>query len=296
MIRLWLSKDARTPVREQLSAQLLLGVISGNLAAGEKLPSVRDLARRLRIHRNTVSAVYQDLARRGWLEVRQGSGVYVMSGRDGLATGGVDAFVRAWMEQAHLQGYSASDLQAALARLASPGPQLRWLVVDADGEFARILAEEIAEGLAHPVEWAALDSIGPGPLPDCLVLVNEGHAKSVSHALGETAVHAVAMKTVAEIVAGIQRPATPVLIALVSRSRFILQWAATLLSALGFGPECVLLRNPLEPGWANGLGACDIVAADVVAAKDLSVERRRTIVFRIVASSAFAQIRKVVTA
>ena len=63
MVRLWLSRGTSIPIREQLSAQLILGVLSGRLAPGERLPSVRELARRLNVHANTISATYQDLAK-----------------------------------------------------------------------------------------------------------------------------------------------------------------------------------------------------------------------------------------
>jgi GntR family transcriptional regulator / MocR family aminotransferase len=80
MVRLWLSREHAVSIREQLSAQLLLGIVSRRLAPGERLPSVRELARRLGIHANTVSAAYRDLAARGWVSKRRGSGVYVREG------------------------------------------------------------------------------------------------------------------------------------------------------------------------------------------------------------------------
>ena len=43
------------------------------LRDGELLPSVRELARRLKVHHNTVSEAYQDLVQRKWLERRRGS-------------------------------------------------------------------------------------------------------------------------------------------------------------------------------------------------------------------------------
>src|SRR6185369_6176967 len=61
MMRLWLSKNSAASLREQLGTQLTLGVISGDLKPGEKLPSVRELARRYNIHSNTVSAAYRDV-------------------------------------------------------------------------------------------------------------------------------------------------------------------------------------------------------------------------------------------
>src|SRR5215210_1893201 len=76
-MRLWLAENSEVPLREQLATQIMLGITSGDLASGERLPSTRELARRFSIHSNTVSAAYRELAQRGWVEFRRGSGVYV---------------------------------------------------------------------------------------------------------------------------------------------------------------------------------------------------------------------------
>src|SRR5436305_13908193 len=76
-MRIWLSKNSEVPVREQLATQIMLGIVSFDLKPGQKLPSTRELARRFNIHSNTVSAAYKDLAERGWVELRKGSGSYV---------------------------------------------------------------------------------------------------------------------------------------------------------------------------------------------------------------------------
>ena len=62
VVRLWISRDSTIPVRDQLAAQLRFGILTGRLVPAERLPSVRDLAQRLKIHPNTVSAAFQDLA------------------------------------------------------------------------------------------------------------------------------------------------------------------------------------------------------------------------------------------
>ena len=52
-------------------------VVEGRLRAGDKLPSTRDLAVSLAVSRNTVSDVYERLAREGYLQGRLGSGTFV---------------------------------------------------------------------------------------------------------------------------------------------------------------------------------------------------------------------------
>ncbi len=61
-MKIWLSKNSEVSVREQLVAQISLGIVSRDLRAGDRLPSTRELARRFEIHPNTVSAAYRELA------------------------------------------------------------------------------------------------------------------------------------------------------------------------------------------------------------------------------------------
>ena len=76
-MRLWLSRSSEVPLREQLQAQIILGIISKDLKPGQRLPSTRELALRYKIHANTVSAAYRALGSRGWVQFRKGSGVFV---------------------------------------------------------------------------------------------------------------------------------------------------------------------------------------------------------------------------
>jgi GntR family transcriptional regulator len=65
------------PIWSQIEQGLRRLVASGNLSPGAVVPSVRDLARELRVNPATVSKAYQRLADSGLLEVRRGDGTYV---------------------------------------------------------------------------------------------------------------------------------------------------------------------------------------------------------------------------
>jgi GntR family transcriptional regulator len=76
-MQITLSKDSEVPLRQQLAEQIVFLITTGQLHAGEELPSVRALARMCKVHHNTVSEAYQDLVRRGWLTRRRGSRLLV---------------------------------------------------------------------------------------------------------------------------------------------------------------------------------------------------------------------------
>ena len=62
---------------EQVAARLVADIAAGRLAAGERLPSERDLARRLQVGRASVREALAALQNQGLLETRPGSGSFV---------------------------------------------------------------------------------------------------------------------------------------------------------------------------------------------------------------------------
>ncbi len=65
------------PPSQQLVAAVLDAIAGGELAPGDKLPSVRGLAAEALVNPNTVTKAYRDLEHLGASEGRNGSGVFV---------------------------------------------------------------------------------------------------------------------------------------------------------------------------------------------------------------------------
>ena len=65
------------PIWLQLRNRLTYLIVSGEYQPGDKLPTVRELAVALGVNYNTVSKVYQDIERDGYIVSRRGSGTYV---------------------------------------------------------------------------------------------------------------------------------------------------------------------------------------------------------------------------
>lgn len=68
------------PVRRQIELHIESQILAGALPNGARLPSVRRLAGRLHVHRNTVAAAYAELSRVGLVTPRHGSGMYAGRG------------------------------------------------------------------------------------------------------------------------------------------------------------------------------------------------------------------------
>lgn len=79
---MWISLDADSPLslNRQISAQIRELIWRGHLAAGDRLPSTRQLGKELHVARSTVLEAYDQLLAEGYLESRRGSGTHVAQG------------------------------------------------------------------------------------------------------------------------------------------------------------------------------------------------------------------------
>lgn len=74
--------DSNAPIYLQVIDAIKLDIINGKIAAGEKLPSGRDLAVMYTINPNTSARVYQELERQGICFTKRGMGTFVTEDLD----------------------------------------------------------------------------------------------------------------------------------------------------------------------------------------------------------------------
>src|SRR5215469_4867849 len=67
------------PVYQQIADQIRAMLVAGNFKAGERLPTVRQIAVDLGVNHNTVAEAYRNLAEEGWLSLERGRGALVVS-------------------------------------------------------------------------------------------------------------------------------------------------------------------------------------------------------------------------
>lgn len=80
-----MSRQRGLPVYLQIQTQIEHRIAAGSLSPGEALPSVRTMAKQLRINPNTVVRVYRELEHLGLVETRHGEGTFVATGAQRLA-------------------------------------------------------------------------------------------------------------------------------------------------------------------------------------------------------------------
>src|SRR3954452_14408009 len=109
-----------SPIYRQIVDQICRAVATGQLVAGEQMPSVRALAEQLVINPNTVARTYADLIREGVLEAQKGKGVFVARRRhiytktERLRR--LDASLEAFVNDGVYLGFTPDELRAALER------------------------------------------------------------------------------------------------------------------------------------------------------------------------------------
>ena len=79
-MELIISNTSSKPIYEQITGQIKAMILSGELAEGEQLPSIRALANSLRVSAITTKRAYADLEADGFIETVQGKGSFVAGG------------------------------------------------------------------------------------------------------------------------------------------------------------------------------------------------------------------------
>ncbi len=298
-MRLWLSKNSEVPLREQLVTQVVLGVVSGDLGPGQRLPSTRELARRFRIHSNTVSAAYRELAERGWVEFRKGSGIYVRahpSEDAALAPGlDLDRLIATFLNLARERGFTLGEIRARVRHWLELQPPDHFLVIESDEELRRILVAEIEEATGWRVSGASPEEAGGNQANQLLmgaaVVALYGQAERVAGLAppGKT-VLLLHSRSVPESLQG-ERPPEDALISIVSRWSEFLHWSRVILVAAGLDPQALDFRDARADGWDKGLRSSTFVITDALTLKHLPAGCSPR-VFRIIADSSLAELQE----
>jgi GntR family transcriptional regulator len=127
--RFMLDLHSGMPVYRQIMNQVRGGIASGVLAAGDQLPTVRQLAVDLEINPNTVVRAYRELELGGLLETHQGTGTFIgaqkMKRADAQREKQLAQIVADCVARAGAAGFTVDELIEELRGLASEPPRRR---------------------------------------------------------------------------------------------------------------------------------------------------------------------------
>lgn len=285
--------------------QVRLGILSSELRPGERLPSTRQLARRYGMHANTVSAAFQQLREEGWIEKRQGSGVYVTvhgeSEQHAKQRTHPPATVGSLLQQlaalANTNKLPAEELHAQLdAALQQTLAPVRRVLVEPDRELARIVQHEIAAVTGIHLPYLNM-KIADFPMRlhralDGATAVVLPSKSAAAHAiLPQEQVFAVQINTVSEALASQLPNDREYLVAVASAWPPFLEIAQVMLTSVGFSPDSLMFRDTRQNNWQDGLAVATAVVCDSVTA-ELLPETMRALRFPVIANASLEQLQQ----
>ncbi|HWE83580.1 MAG TPA: GntR family transcriptional regulator [Terracidiphilus sp.] len=289
-MRLWFSPASEVPIYRQLATQVQLAILSGDLKPGERLPSTRELARRFRIHPNTVSAGYRQLARDGWVEYRHGSGVYIQNEvapaqtPEQILDQHIVAFFKAVRE---LQLPAVAIRQRVADWIAAPPPD-HFVLIDPDTEAREILLTEIRHLTTWPVTGITVDDAAkPEAMLAAIPMCRPSKVKMVRAALP------AGLELIPLQIRSANKwldPELPSLkgklIGVVSDWIDFREIARTMLAAAGVDPDLLVVRNSKRPRWQRGLEQTGAILCDAYTAATRKLPKGpRVFVFSLLADA-----------
>jgi DNA-binding transcriptional regulator YhcF (GntR family) len=275
-MQLWFARGSDVSIREQLVTQVILGILSDDLAPGQRLPSTRELARRFSLHPNTISSGYRQLARERWVEFRHGSGVYVQAAKPETAQSpelaldqAIAQAIAQLFSSARKLGVSLPTLRARLRQWLELQPPDHFLLIEPDEELRRILSAEIAQAVSFPVNSCGIE--------DCAKSLDGGIPATLPNRVAKvrdllpagTELLTLQVRSVPTSLAGYLPAPASALVGVASRWPEFLKIARAMLNAAGFDPDSLVFRDAREPNWQRGLKQTAAVICDSLTAAEL---------------------------
>lgn len=293
-MRFWFARGSEVSIREQLVTQVVLGILSDDLAPGQRLPSTRELARRFHLHPNTISAGYRQLERDRWVLFRHGSGVYVRSRKPEGATTpplALDQAIARLFLSARKLGVSLPLLRARLKQWLELQPPDHFLLIEPDEELRRILAAEIARAVTFLVESCKPEDCPKAPEGGIPVVLPNREATVRNLLPAGTELLILQIRSVPTSLSEYLPAPTGALVGIASRWPEFLKVARAVLSAAGFHPDSLVFRDAREQDWQRGLKETVAVVCDLLTAADLPAGCR-AIPFSLLSESTIAELRQ----
>jgi len=296
-MKLWISKGGAETIQEQLSAQIVLGIVSGDLVPGERLPSTAVIARRFQIHANTVGAVYRNLVERRWLKWKRGSGFFVRPRDSEKKTFDpdldLDGLIAAFVNVARSRGHSHTEIQSRMSRWFQMARPDRVVVIEPEPELRDILVAEIAGHVSAPVAVSTLeDCRKPENLIGAFCVALYDHSEEVRDALpAKTPCLFLHSRSAPESMAGNPKPSPDTLIVVASRWPSFLKWARILLVAVGIDAMAIDLRDARQKGWKRGMTGDSFIITDSLLARVLP-KGPNLHVFSLIADASIEELRQ----
>jgi DNA-binding transcriptional regulator YhcF (GntR family) len=295
-MQFWFARNGGVPIREQLVTQIVLGIVCGDLAAGQRLPSTRELARRFSLHPNTVSVAYRQLQRDGWVEFRRGSGVYIRKKKPEAPLSSaltLDHLISNLFRSARELGAPLSAVQSRLRHWLAMQPPDHFILIEPGPNLRRILVAEMQRMLAFPVSGVSFENCASTEVLDgAIVVALAGNVEKVREVLpqGTEFLELQYCSVPSSLDKWLPAP-SDAMIAVASGWPGFLKLARTMLIAAGFHPDSLVFRDAHQPGWQRGLKQMAPVICDSVTAAEVP-KACHVVCFSLISESSLEELQR----
>jgi GntR family transcriptional regulator len=272
-VKLWLSKNSEVPIREQLEAQIILAIASGDLSPGDRLPSTRQISIRNQVHPNTVAASYQRLVDLGHIEFRHGSGYYVSNSGDdaGVEPDTFENAARRFLAEAEALGVSAAEAINRLTDLGAAETTNRVTLVEPDPDLREILAFELVQE-GFRVSSMSLEEFQASEVTEHGVLAAFFDEKPKLDPIIGDGAKCVYLngRSVSGSITGHDKPGENDIVAVVSAWHGFLSLSRIILLAAGIQPGNLIIRSTKDEGFDEISASSSLLVCDSVTAQGFS--------------------------
>jgi len=271
-MKVWLSKNSEVPMREQLVTQITLGVASGDLAIGDRLPSRQEISRRFGIHANTVSNAYRELSELGLIEFRQGSGFYVneIDSENLEDKIEIDTLITKFFQSSQSLGFSMGEIKEALEKRLSSKTPKSFLVIESEKDLRDILVSEISESTRAKVFGITFEDFENEhrEINSNFVTLLRHKAEIEEILDADQTCFFLKSSSVPNAMEGRTRPSEDSLIVVASALEKFRITAKTFLVAAQIDTDSIILRSPRDENWKRGLDNVQMIICDSLTAKE----------------------------
>ncbi len=277
-MKLWLSKNSEVPMRDQLVTQITLGIASGDLEIGQKLPSRGEISRRFDIHANTVSNAYKKLTEQGLIKFKQGSGFFVAEAKFDSSENenNLDSLTASFLNNAQTLGFSYEEIQDSFQKHLQSNSSNELLLIESDNSLQMILLEEIKQRVSKKIKAISFEDFKKEHKNLDKIFVALSDEEEKLEPILQTEKNCVYLKSrsIPEAMQGENRPTSDSLLAIVSGWETFLQMAKTILIAAKIDPESLIVRSTKEPNWKRGLANASMIICDSLTSKEFPKDQR----------------------
>ena len=157
-----IAKDSELSFHQQLRQQIIFQISTGELPIGHVMPSMKQLERELKIHKNTIDKIYDELTAQRWLyqqKNRRHVVVYPKVSSPARSGDSVESLIDRLLLAAQTQGISVEQITAQIRARSATEPPDHFLVVEPEPGIGEVIKYEVRKATGRSVVSCSIPTL-----------------------------------------------------------------------------------------------------------------------------------------